>query len=81
METFLADWRITNTRFASPAHVLMAEVEGRAVGSIIGTFDGWRGNICRLGVRPDFRRQGVAHALVVEVEKRLTRRASNASRR
>ena len=32
----------------SPAHVLVAEVEGRLVGSIIGTFDGWRGNIYRL---------------------------------
>lgn len=29
----------------SPAHVLVAEVEGQVVGSIIGTFDGWRGNI------------------------------------
>jgi predicted N-acetyltransferase YhbS len=29
----------------SPAHVLVAEVEGRVIGSIIGTFDGWRGNI------------------------------------
>jgi hypothetical protein len=29
----------------SPAHVLLAEVGGQVVGSIIGTFDGWRGNI------------------------------------
>jgi ribosomal protein S18 acetylase RimI-like enzyme len=56
----------------SPAHVLVAEVEGRLVGSIIGTFDGWRGNIYRLAVHPDHRRQGVARALVAEVEKRLT---------
>jgi ribosomal protein S18 acetylase RimI-like enzyme len=56
---------------ASPAHVLVAEVGGRVIGSIIGAFDGWRGNIHRLAVHPDFRRQGVARALVVEVEKRL----------
>ena len=40
----------------SPAHVLVAEVGGRIVGSIIGTFDGWRGNIYRLAVHPDHRR-------------------------
>jgi ribosomal protein S18 acetylase RimI-like enzyme len=56
----------------SPAHVLVAEVDGRLVGSIIGTFDGWRGNIYRLAVQPDYRRRGVARALVAEVERRLT---------
>lgn len=55
----------------SPAHVLVAEVGGRIVGSIIGTFDGWRGNIYRLAVHPDSRRQGIARALVAEVEKML----------
>src|SRR5262245_29049 len=55
----------------SPAQVLVAEVGGRIVGSIIGTFDGWRGNIYRLAVHPDHRRRGVARALVTEAEKRL----------
>jgi ribosomal protein S18 acetylase RimI-like enzyme len=56
----------------SHAFVLVAEVEGQVVGSIIGTFDGWRGNIYRLAVQPDYRRQGVARALVAEVERKLT---------
>jgi ribosomal protein S18 acetylase RimI-like enzyme len=60
----------------SPAHVLVAEVGGRVIGSIIGTFDGWRGNIYRLAVHPDHRRQGVARALVAEVERRLTRQGA-----
>jgi ribosomal protein S18 acetylase RimI-like enzyme len=59
-----------------PAQVLVAEVGGRLVGSIIGTFDGWRGNIYRLAVDPSVRRQGIARALVAEVEKRLARQGA-----
>ncbi len=59
-----------------PANVLVAEVEGRLVGSIIGTFDGWRGNIYRLAVHPNYRRRGIARALVAEVEKRLARQGA-----
>jgi ribosomal protein S18 acetylase RimI-like enzyme len=55
----------------SPAHVLVAESDGQIVGSIIGTFDGWRGNIYRLVVHPGYRRRGIARRLVAEVEKRL----------
>src|SRR5437660_10425871 len=55
----------------SPAHVLVAEVGGRVIGSIIGTVDGWRGNVYRLAVHPDHRRHGIARALVAEVEKLL----------
>ena len=55
----------------SPACVLVAEVDGELIGSVIGTFDGWRGNIYRLVVHPSHQRQGIARALVVEVEKRL----------
>jgi ribosomal protein S18 acetylase RimI-like enzyme len=56
---------------ASAANVLVAEIGGRLVGSIIGTFDGWRGNIYRLAVHPQYRRRGVARALVAEVERKL----------
>lgn len=57
----------------SPARVLVAESDGTVVGSIIGTFDGWRGNIYRLAVHPAFRRRGIARKLVAEIEKRLAK--------
>jgi purine-nucleoside phosphorylase/ribosomal protein S18 acetylase RimI-like enzyme len=56
----------------SPAIVFVADRAGQIVGSVIGSFDGWRGNIYRLVVHPAHRRQGIARALVAEVERRLT---------
>ena len=60
----------------SRASVLVAEAEGQIVGSIIGTFDGWRGNIYRMAVHPDYRRRGIARTLVAEVEKRLAQQGA-----
>lgn len=50
---------------------LVAEKDGKIVGSILGTHDGRKGWINRLAVHPDHRRQGIARRLVIEVEKRL----------
>jgi len=51
---------------------LVAEVDGRIVGSIFGTHDGRKGWINRLAVSPIHRRQGIAARLVEEVEGRLS---------
>jgi ribosomal protein S18 acetylase RimI-like enzyme len=34
------------------------------IGSLIATFDGWRGNVYRMAVDPEHRRQGIALELV-----------------
>jgi len=44
---------------------------GRLVGTAIGGWDGLRGWLYRIGVDPAHRRQGIARALVSEVEARL----------
>lgn len=51
--------------------VLVAEVDGEIVGTVLAAFDGWRGNIYRLAVLPSHRGQGIARRLVREAEHRL----------
>ena len=60
----------------SPELFLVAEAEGRIVGTIIGGWDGWRANIARLTTDAALRRQGVAMALVREIERRLVNKGA-----
>jgi ribosomal protein S18 acetylase RimI-like enzyme len=59
-----------------PACLLVAEAGGRIVGSVLGGFDGWRGNIYRLAVHPEYRRHGLARRLVAEVERHLVQKGA-----
>src|SRR5580658_5456112 len=54
-----------------PGALLVAESDGRLVGSVIAGWEGWRGSIYRLAVSPSYRRAGLAGALVREAERRL----------
>jgi len=60
----------------SPDLLLVAESEGRLVGSVLGGWDNWRAHIYRLAVHPDFRRRGLARALTDEIERRLRARGA-----
>jgi ribosomal protein S18 acetylase RimI-like enzyme len=53
------------------ALLLVATIDNQIVGSVIGGWDGWRGNIYRLAVTPEFRRKGIARQLVAEVSREL----------
>ncbi len=51
--------------------LLVAEYNSRIIGTVMGGWDGWRANIYRLAVLPQYRRQGIGRALVKEIEEKL----------
>jgi ribosomal protein S18 acetylase RimI-like enzyme len=53
------------------ALLLVATIDDRIIGSVIGGWDGWRGNIYRLAVAPGYRREGVARRLIEEITTAL----------
>lgn len=45
---------------SAASSVIVAVTGGTVAGSIIVTFEGWRGNLYRLAVHPDHQRRGIA---------------------
>jgi len=52
-------------------HFLVAEAEGRVVGTVVATHDGRKGWINRLAVDESCRKGGLGRRLVLEAERRL----------
>ncbi len=53
------------------ASLLVATIDNQIVGSVIGGWDGWRGNIYRLAVTPEHQRKGLARRLVADISREL----------
>ena len=56
-----------------PEMLLLAELDGQVVGSVIAGFDGWRAHVYRMAVLPGARGRGVGRALVDAMEGRFRR--------
>ena len=54
-----------------PELFLLAMADERVVGTVMGGYDGHRGWVYALAVKPDNRRQGIATDLMAELETRL----------
>jgi ribosomal protein S18 acetylase RimI-like enzyme len=54
-----------------PGALIVAESDGRIVGTVIAGWDGWRGSIYRLAVGQDQRRRRLGQALLLAAEDRL----------
>lgn len=60
----------------TPAALIVAERDGEIVGTLIAAWDGWRGNMYRLAVRDDCRRQGIGLRLTRAGEEYLRGRGA-----
>ncbi|MEU8759337.1 GNAT family N-acetyltransferase [Streptomyces sp. NPDC048659] len=56
-----------------PGALLLAELDGELVGTVIAGFDGWRCHLYRLAVHPGRRRRGIGGALLAAAEERFVR--------
>jgi ribosomal protein S18 acetylase RimI-like enzyme len=68
--------RIATLVADDPEALLLAELDGELVGTVIGAWDGWRGNFYRLAVLPEHRRRGIGRRLVLAAEERLRGRGA-----
>ncbi len=70
LESLLREMELNPEGFIGAFH------KGEMIGALIASYDGRRGWINRLAVRPGYRRTGVATALIKEAERVLAKRGA-----
>jgi ribosomal protein S18 acetylase RimI-like enzyme len=55
---------------------LVADLEGHVIGTVMGSWDGYRGWAHNVAVHPSHQRQGIGRILMCELEKRLWRKGA-----
>ena len=63
---------LARKQLRDPELFLIAECDGRIVGTVMGSYDGRRGWINKLAVAPDQRGKDLGARLLAEAERRLT---------
>jgi ribosomal protein S18 acetylase RimI-like enzyme len=65
-------WSAIPAKLAVQPELFLLAMEGeRVVGTVMGGYDGHRGWVYALAVKPDHRQQGIATDLMAELETRL----------
>ncbi|TIC81615.1 GNAT family N-acetyltransferase [Nocardioides sp. GY 10127] len=62
---------ITQLLDHDPEAILVAEVDGLIVATIVSGWDGWRANLYRLAVAPHWRGRGLGRRMLALAEERL----------
>ncbi|MGW0776710.1 GNAT family N-acetyltransferase [Streptomyces sp. NPDC002835] len=62
---------VTRLIARDPEALILAELDGVLVGSVIAGYDGWRCSLYRLAVLPSHRRRGISAALLAAAEERF----------
>ena len=75
-DVFDSEERLTQLVRSGTDLFLVAEKENRIVGAVIGGWDGWEGQVHRLAVLPEYKRQGIGRALVEKIEQLLFARGA-----
>ena len=59
--------------------IIVAEDNGKIVGCIFFTWDGWDSSLYRLAVHPEYRKKGLGTKLLEEAENRLEKSGADAA--
>ncbi|WP_459802449.1 GNAT family N-acetyltransferase [Herbidospora sp. RD11066] len=54
-----------------PEALLVYELDGAIVGTVVAGWDGWRAHLYRLAVAPETRRRGIGKQLIAAAEERF----------